>query len=63
MNPLLCNLAAIVVALLYCFWRTHQQLIQRKHVQMRERVAFMLWVMAERVEERNSFPPGSLKAV
>jgi hypothetical protein len=49
MSSIWCNMAAFAVVFLYCFWRTHQQMLQRK--QLRARVAYMLWVMAQRVEE------------
>jgi hypothetical protein len=55
MSSICCNMAAFAVVFLYCFWRTHHQMLQRK--QLRARVAYMLWVMAQHVEEYEpSFP-------
>ena len=50
MQMLCCNTAALAVALLYYTWRTyHQANLARRRV-LRERVAYMLWVMAERMD-------------
>ena len=44
------NVAALAVALLYYIWRTyHQARLLRQRV-LRERVAFMLWSAAERMD-------------
>jgi hypothetical protein len=51
MSLLCCNVAAWAVALLYTFWKTRQALADRRHVARRQRVAYMLWVMAERFGE------------
>jgi hypothetical protein len=63
MNPIWCNLAAVAVGLLYCFWRTHRRQLGRKHQQIRERVAYMLWVMADHSDESKPFSRGSMKAI
>jgi hypothetical protein len=57
MHPLWCNVAALAVALLYVVWRTHQRLLLRRQRQLRERVAYMLWVMIDRVDNRNRSVP------
>jgi hypothetical protein len=57
MHPLWCNVAALAVALLYLVWRTHQRLLLRRQRQLRERVAYMLWVMIDRVDHRNRSVP------
>jgi hypothetical protein len=44
MNLILANLAALAVAGIYYAWRAYAQ--TRKQRQLRERVAYMLWVMA-----------------
>ncbi|HVS39574.1 MAG TPA: hypothetical protein VMS17_28715 [Gemmataceae bacterium] len=50
MQMLFCNAAALAVALLFYTWRAyHQALLARRRV-LRERVAYMLWVIAERME-------------
>jgi hypothetical protein len=40
------NLAALAVAVIYYVWRAHEQVRVRKDRAIRERVAYMLWVMA-----------------
>ncbi len=50
MQPIWCNVAVLAVALLFYIWRTHIQMTQRRTAALRERVAYMLWVMAERAE-------------
>ena len=50
MNPICCNMAAFAVVFLYYFWRSHRHLLERKQRQVRERVAYMLWVMARGAE-------------
>ncbi len=50
MQPIWCNAAALAVALLFYVWRTYAQLRHRKHRVLRERVAHMLWVMADQIE-------------
>jgi hypothetical protein len=53
MNPIVCNFAALTVALLYCSWQRHRHLIDQKQRVLRRRVAFMLWVMAQPPDEHN----------
>ncbi len=43
---ILLNSAALVVALLYYTWRTFNEVRGRRDRIVRERVAYMLWVMA-----------------
>jgi hypothetical protein len=50
MQPIWCNVAALAVAVIFLIWRTHQQVRHRQERALRERVAHMLWVMAEQVE-------------
>ena len=49
MQPLWGNVAALAVAIIFYVYRAHQQVRVRRRV-LRERVAYMLWVMAQRVE-------------
>jgi hypothetical protein len=51
MNPMVCQVAAVTVAMLYCSWRRHQDTIVRKQRVLRERVALMLWAVARGPEE------------
>ena len=51
MSALVCAVSAMSVALLYSTWRTyHEKLLQREK-QLRERVTYMLWVMANNTAE------------
>jgi hypothetical protein len=54
MDPLMLNVSACAVAILYCVWKNYRRLIDQKQLLLRERVAFMLWKMAERGEERRT---------
>jgi hypothetical protein len=59
MNPMVCQFAALSVAVLYCSWRRHHDLIVRKQRVLRERVAQMLWTIAQDREECDSLQPVS----
>lgn len=48
MQPIWANLAALAVAVIYYVWRESHQIRLRKDRALRERVAYMLWVMATR---------------
>jgi hypothetical protein len=60
MQPIWVNAAALAVVAIYFIWRALQQVNARRRVPMdaervlRERVAYMLWVTAETVEETAS---------
>jgi hypothetical protein len=54
MQPLWCNIAAMLVVLIFMVWRTHWQVHQRRNRILRERVALMLWAMAEVDSEAKS---------
>lgn len=45
MGFFVCASAAMAVALLFYYWRFYRQRVLQQ--QLRERVAYMLWVMAE----------------
>jgi hypothetical protein len=46
MSAFVCAVSAMSVALLYSTWHAyHQKIVQRQQL-LRERVAYMLWVMA-----------------
>ena len=51
MQLLVLNVAACAVAFTYCIYQTHRRLVERKRQQLRQRVAYMLWVMADRIEQ------------
>ncbi len=50
MQPMWGNLAALAVVAIFYSWRTYTQIVDRRRRVLRERVAYMLWVMAERIE-------------
>jgi hypothetical protein len=50
MQPIVYGLAALAVAVLFYFWRGYHRQFMAKQRVLRERVAFMLWVMAEKSE-------------
>jgi hypothetical protein len=47
--PILANVAAVAVTALYYLWRSHYQTRRQRERLLRERVTYMLWVMAGRV--------------
>jgi len=49
MNPIYCNLAALSVAWIFYAWRAHVANLARRERTLRERVTYMLWVMANRI--------------
>ena len=49
MNVVVCSLAALSVATIFYCWRAHQEIIQKRQQVLRERVTYMLWVMANSV--------------
>ncbi len=49
MSAFVCAVSAMSVALLYNTWRVYH--VQQEK-QLRERVAYMLWIMANNVPER-----------
>lgn len=44
-----CNLSALTVATLFYFWRAYRDGQSRREQQLRQRVAYMLWIMANSV--------------
>lgn len=51
MNVLAGPFAALTVATLFYCYREYAQHLSRKNARLRERVAYMLWVMANGVKE------------
>jgi hypothetical protein len=56
MNPVVCHFAAVAVAMLYCSWRRHQDLLVNKQRVLRERVAQMIWAIAQQSDEVEASP-------
>jgi hypothetical protein len=48
MPVICCNLAALAIAVLFYSWRDGYLCQLQRHRVLRERVAYMLWVAAER---------------
>lgn len=46
MQPIWPNIAALVIAALFYTWRTWMQVCRRRDRILRERVAYMLWIVA-----------------
>jgi hypothetical protein len=53
MQPIVTNMAALAVATLYYLWRAYHTRQLRERV-LRQRVAYMLWVMVGQDEEADS---------
>jgi hypothetical protein len=51
MSVIVCAVTAMSVALIYSNWRSHEQKNQTRQKLLRERVAYMLWVMANGMPE------------
>lgn len=50
MPVIVCNVAALVVAGLFYTWRAYHVALLAHHRTLRERVAYMLWVMANNAD-------------
>jgi hypothetical protein len=51
MSVFVCAISTMSVALLYSTWRTHFHHVVQREKQLRERVTYMLWVMANTVPQ------------
>jgi hypothetical protein len=49
MPSIVCSIAALAVACIYCTYRNYLGIQSRRDHALRERVAYMLWVMANQV--------------
>jgi hypothetical protein len=54
MQPIWGNVAALAVAVIFYTWRTWINLRVRRDRVLRERVAYLLWVLAERSDVAGS---------
>lgn len=54
MQPIVSNVAALAVAMLFYFWRAHSQLLQNRRRKLCERVALMLWTAANQIRSSDS---------
>src|ERR1700681_1575375 len=51
MHTVVCGVAALAVAGIFYTWRSYQDMIALKQQTLRERVTYMLWIMANGVTE------------
>jgi hypothetical protein len=51
MSVIVCAFAVMSVAIVYSNWRSHHQATENQQKQLRNRVAYLLWVMANRLPE------------
>ena len=49
MHTICCNIAALSVACIFYVWRSYASEIASRERTLRERVTYMLWVMANRI--------------
>ena len=50
MLPISLNVAALAVAVIFYTWRSYAVIQRKRQRRLRERVAYMLWVMAGQVD-------------
>jgi hypothetical protein len=50
MQHIWCDVAVLTVAMIFYLWRAHAQVTLRRRRRLSERVAWMLWVVALRIE-------------
>jgi hypothetical protein len=50
MQPFVGNVAALAVAVIFYLWRAHHQVYLQRQQMLRERVAYMLWIMADQMD-------------
>jgi hypothetical protein len=49
MPTLVCNASALAVATLFYYWRAYRQTHELRERDLRQRLSYMLWVMANTV--------------
>jgi len=49
MQPIVCSAPTLAVAAIYCIWRAWAEVRIRRERLLRERVTYMLWVMANEI--------------
>lgn len=49
MPAISCTIATLAVASIYYTWRAYKEWLDHRDHTLRERVAYMLWIMADRV--------------
>ncbi len=53
MSPINTCIAALAVAIIFYIYRGYVHVLARKQRTLRQRVAYLLWVAAERAADRN----------
>jgi hypothetical protein len=48
MNPLATSMATLAVSTIFCLWRAYCQTREQRTRLLRERVAYMIWMAADR---------------
>jgi hypothetical protein len=54
MQPLSGYVATLAVAVVFYVWRGYVQVQLRRQRQLRERVTYLLWILSERIDPRDS---------
>jgi hypothetical protein len=54
MQPVICGVATLAIAGIFYTFRSYQDMLIQKQRVLRERVTYMLWVMAGGVENEHS---------
>jgi hypothetical protein len=49
MQALFCSVPTLAVSTIYCLWHFHGERLRRRNRILRERVAYMLWVIADQM--------------
>jgi hypothetical protein len=57
MNPMFSTLPTLLVTTLYYVWNLYHREWRRREGVLRMRVAYMLWVVAQRMGERTACQP------
>jgi hypothetical protein len=47
MHAILCTVPTLALSVIYCVYQTYRDELRRRHRVLRERVTYMLWVMAQ----------------
>ena len=63
MHAVCCNVAALAVASLYYYWRSYHAAQAAQDRTLRQRVAYMLWVMAGHADDAAPEEAGAAHAV
>jgi hypothetical protein len=51
MSALFPSVSTLAVSIIYCVWQAYRRSCDRRERTLRERVAYLLWVMAHRVKD------------